>query len=631
MMHVRSKLSALALAAAVLTLSGCGSGVGGATSRGSALGVSLSASSFDFGSVPVHSLVKRLVVTVTNSGFSPVTLNPEVTGTMQGSLSRSSSCAAALTAGSACTYAFNFAPLVPGPQSGTLNLNAGGSSGAAGLSLALAGTGVSLAPGSALVETTNNPLVASYTYAPLSAGQMSVDFGTSTSYGRSTSAFATLAISGTGLVLVAGMRANTTYHLRASVLHPDGSTETDQDHTFTTSSFPASSLPTLSVTANGTPQPGIELINAAIGTNRGYLQAYATDLQGDLIWGYNYADRARNSIIQPIKLLSNGDFVLAISDPSTSPVPGSLTGSTIALREINLAGDPVKEISGDQLNQRLAAANFNLTVYAIHHDIAVLPNGHWIVIANTVKDVPGTGNVIGDVLIDLDPTLHPVWVWNEFDHLDINRRPTNFPDWTHSNALLYSPSDGNLLLAIRHQGWLIKIDYTNGSGAGDILWRLGAGGDFTLLNGTAPIDWFSGAHQPAFVGPATSGVFSLSMMDNGYHREISPGTYCNEVSGVPCYTSVPIFSIDEKARTATLDFQQKFPDAQYSFFGGGTTPLANGNLEYDLCVQNKANSEVDEVPLTQGNNPSPVWQMKSTGENLYRANRIPSLYPRVQW
>jgi len=631
MMHLPSKLSALALAAAMIALSGCGSGIGTPVSSGSALGVTLSASSFDFGSVPVHSLVKRLVVTVTNSGFSDVSLNPEVTGTLQGSLSRSSSCTATLAVGSACTYAFNFAPLVPGSQSATLDLHPGGSSGSNGLSLALAGTGVSLAPGSALVETTNNPLVASYSYAPVSAGQMSVEFGTSPSYGRNTSAFATSTISGTGLVLVGGMRANTTYHLRASVLHPDGSTETDQDHSFTTSSFPANILPTLSVTANGTPQPGIELINAAIGSNRGYLQAYATDLQGNLIWGYNYADRTRNSIIQPIKPLPNGDMVLAISDPSTSPVPGSLTGSTIALREINLAGDPVKEISGDQLNRRLAAAKFNLTVYAIHHDIAILPNGHWIVLANTVKDVPGTGNVIGDVLIDLDASLQPVWVWNGFDHLDINRRPTNFPDWTHSNALLYSPSDGNLLLAIRHQGWIIKIDYANGSGAGDVLWRLGAGGDFTLLNGTDPIDWFSGAHQPAFVGPATSGVFSLSMMDNGFHRELSPGTYCNEASGIPCYTTVPIFSIDEKARTATLDFQQKFPDAQYSFFGGGTTPLANGNLEYDLSVQNKSYSEVDEVPLNQGNTPSPVWQMKSTGENLYRANRIPSLYPGVQW
>ena len=76
----------------------------------------------------------------------------------------------------------------------------------------------------------------------------------------------------------------------------------------------------------------------------------------------------------------------------------------------------------------------------------------------------------------------PVWLWNEFDHLDITRRPYMYPDWTHTNAILYSSSDGNLIISIRHQNWLVKVDYTNGAGTGDILWHLGYQGDFTLLN-----------------------------------------------------------------------------------------------------------------------------------------------------
>jgi hypothetical protein len=54
----------------------------------------------------------------------------------------------------------------------------------------------------------------------------------------------------------------------------------------------------------------------------------------------------------------------------------------------------------------------------------------------------------------------------EFDHLDINRRPYLFPDWTHTNAILYSADDGNLIISIRHQNWLVKVDYANGMGAG---------------------------------------------------------------------------------------------------------------------------------------------------------------------
>ena len=30
-------------------------------------------------------------------------------------------------------------------------------------------------------------------------------------------------------------------------------------------------------------------------------------------------------------------------------------------------------------------------------------------------------------------------------------------------------------------------------------------------------------------------------------------------------------------------------------------------------------------------NPQTVWQLQITGQNAYRAMRIPSLYPGVQW
>jgi hypothetical protein len=94
----------------------------------------------------------------------------------------------------------------------------------------------------------------------------------------------------------------------------------------------------------------------------------------------------------------------------------------------------------------------------------VLLNGHWLCLVNSTKPFtdlpgyPGVTPVLGDALVDLDTNLQPVWVWNSFDHLDVNRHPYLFPDWTHSNAIAYSADDGNLLLSIRHQNWVIKID-----------------------------------------------------------------------------------------------------------------------------------------------------------------------------
>lgn len=85
--------------------------------------------------------------------------------------------------------------------------------------------------------------------------------------------------------------------------------------------------------------------------------------------------------------------------------------------------------------------------------------------------------------------------------LDTDRRPYNYPDWTHTNAILYSPDDGSHIISIRHQNWLLKIDYGNGAGAGDILWHLGYQGDFALLNADGSTDsdstdWFYAQHVP---------------------------------------------------------------------------------------------------------------------------------------
>ena len=92
--------------------------------------------------------------------------------------------------------------------------------------------------------------------------------------------------------------------------------------------------------------------------------------------------------------------------------------------------------------------------------------------------------------------LQPVWAWNEFNHLDPNRHPYLFPDWTHTNAVLYSPDDGNILVSMRHQNWVVKVDYQDGKGSGAILWQLGEGGDFTLKNGIDPTDWQYAQHMP---------------------------------------------------------------------------------------------------------------------------------------
>jgi hypothetical protein len=265
--------------------------------------------------------------------------------------------------------------------------------------------------------------------------------------------------------------------------------------------------------------------------------------------------------------------------------------------------------------------------------VLALPNGHWIGLCQIEKiftdlpGYPGTTSVVGDALVDIDPNGNVGWAWSSFDHLDVNRHPYfGLPDWTHSNAIVYT-DDGNLLLSMRAQSWVLKLDYANGTGSGNILWKLGPEGDFTLLGGD-PTQWFYSQHYPNLLSTNGSQM-TLAIMDNGDYRTDSGGVQCETTPTAPaCYSRAAIFQVDESTNLVTLLWQDL--PGFYSFWGGSAGTLSNGDVEFDLTTTTGgAASQITEV--TQTENPQTVWQMNIAGENAYRGYRIPSLYPGVTW
>src|SRR5690348_17230052 len=268
--------------------------------------------------------------------------------------------------------------------------------------------------GPGTVSATSNPLVAQYSIVVPDGGKVRIEFGPDTSYGLHTWSQPG---GGPVSVLVAGMKASSTYHMRADIELPDGTQLQDIDHTFQTGPLPAGRIPQITVKTPGTltPNPGVELLNLITpgGLPTDPLTALVTDLQGNVIWYYDLDPTGTNTLAQfPFKFMPNGHVLV-----NAAPIQANGTALPGVLREIDLAGNTIREMSITYLNTRLAAAGVSLVVNSIHHDFCLLPNGHVILLAGLTKDFtdlpgyPGTTSVLGDALVDIDQNWNPVWIW----------------------------------------------------------------------------------------------------------------------------------------------------------------------------------------------------------------------------
>jgi hypothetical protein len=183
---------------------------------------------------------------------------------------------------------------------------------------------------------------------------------------------------------------------------------------------------------------------------------------------------------------------------------------------------------------------------------------------------------------------------------------------------------------MRNQNWIVKINYQDGTGDGSILWRFGPGGDFSLPGQEAPVEWNYGQHYPTIQSATSSGIFSLMFFDNGNGRLMdSSDDVCGSAGVGACYSSVPIFELNEYTKTGTALWVDNLSPA-YSTCCGDALVLPNGNVEFDIAIDaSSPNSSIEEVTQTQ--TPELIWKMDIQGQLAYRGFRIPSLYPGQVW
>jgi hypothetical protein len=321
----------------------------------------------------------------------------------------------------------------------------------------------------------------------------------------------------TNNVYVSGMRPNTSYTLRTrSTASTDGGV-TGSVLALTTSSLPIQ-MPQIVQTGGTVPAGGDILVHGILNTN-----AIATDLSGNVVW---YVPYALTLLTRPV---AGGGFLGINEDGTKDP-------SQQIFREFDLTGATRAETNAARVSEQLAEMGMQ-PINSFHHEAIKLPDGKYLVMAGNeriMNDVQGPGpvDILGDVILVLDANLQVVWAWDAFDHLDPHRKAIlnescTFPatvacsnfylasaanDWLHGNGLQLTP-DGNILYSVRHQDWIVKIDYQNGAGTGDILWKMGQDGDFQI-NSSSMSPWFSHQHDPNFLPDNQT----LMVFDNGNTR-----------------------------------------------------------------------------------------------------------------
>jgi len=477
----------------------------------------------------------------------------------------------------------------------------------------------------AVISRTSNPLVALYCVPPGAKGTVHVEFAVAGDHPswRSTNELHSMPGKSTNF-LVAGMLPNTTYQMRH--VFTDGTTSASL--LFTTGALP-STLRFPSFTVRQQPGPGSDVdqdmifhvLVGAVGQEPNP-SVLATGLKGRVVWYYDSRGAEPGLALRLGTTLVAGDTVLVTGRDQHSSLAENV------LREIDLAGDPVRETNLDAVNAQLKALGHD-TIYGFGHDNVRLSNGDTVVTGYTERTVNIHGtptDYLGDMVFVLDKDLQVTWAWDAFDHLDVNRGPVlgevchpgdkgpecvvpRLPavDWLLVNAVSLSPADGNLVLSGRYQDWVIKIDYRNGDGDGHVIWRLGKDGDFKV-NSTDPNPWFSHQHNAHYIDDTT-----LVLFDNGNTRRAADPS---------AHSRGQVWKLDEKTMTATLVLNIDL--GVYSRALGAAQRLSNGNFSFTAGLLGQPSHSFGQtIEVRPDGSKAYVLEVN---HNEFRSYRIRTLY-----
>jgi arylsulfate sulfotransferase len=498
-----------------------------------------------------------------------------------------------------------------------------------------------------VVTTTANPLVALFSAPSCATGSlMRVNFARGGTNDIIHTNWQPCLTGASMNFLIAGMRVAALYNMQSQIVTGGASTY-GPNLSFTTGTpsvtFTGISLPTPPTIQDSIAEQFLLLSNVEPSF------PFAVDISGAPVWYYNDPNESVTpAVTKPLA----GGGVLMIGDGPNS-IGGTVPTDQV-LREIDLAGNVIRETNASRVSEQVAAlsgvpsscqiGSTDCLVGGFHHEAVRLSSGHTLVLSDEEKiftdGTQGSSrlhpvDIVGDIILDLDTNWQVAWYWRSFDHLDVNRaailRETipagttgHIPlflttgsanDWLHGNSLDRAV-DGSIIFSIRNQDWIDKIDYSDGAGTGNVIWTLGSGGDFTI-NSSDPWPWFSHQHDAGF---ESGGTTILSLYDNGNTRVAPPpvGLGSGDSRGY-------VLSIDQTNMTATPILLADL--GAYAFAIGSAQGLANGDYHFDNGVLDNPlphNQSIEVFPT--GMRGTLGFEFQLYGNWAYRSFRLVDFY-----
>lgn len=410
-------------------------------------------------------------------------------------------------------------------------------------------------------------------------------------------------------------------------------------------------------------EPGLTLFNLIRWENdlpdSDFGAIVAIDEAEEIRWSYQAPH-----LIFIVRQLSNGNLLYGYGN------------RTDGLIEIDLRGNVVRQWDAANLERQVAEHAIPVEVDSFHHDVIPVAEDRFIALSTSLEFVSNyyspdysprsripRANLVTDEVIEfhesgqvmrrfrlfdlLDPyrigygSLHDFWDKRGYEQI-----PGGTFDWSHSNSVSIDPDDGNIIVSVRHQECVIKIDRQSG----ELLWILGTPKSWKgawrkkLLKPVGGVKWPYHQHAASMTPHGT-----LLLFDNGNFQAVP---FDKQRHASENFSRVVEYRVDEEEMTVeqVWEYAAERENRFYSTFlcdvdwlpdtrnvlitNGGEIRDENGKRT-DFAPGDRQWAEIFEV--TYGDNPRRVFDMviqspteqPEIGWSVYRAERIKDFFNSV--